>query len=296
MIQPLVSLIIPIYNLAEYLPQCLDTVRNQSYENLEVMLVNDGSTDASLRVCQEYVRMDKRFHLIDKPNSGVSDSRNQALDRAEGKYIQFLDGDDWLSPDATETLVHAAESTGGDLVLAHFYRVVEERMAPRGHIRTQRLLTRQEFAEEMMKAPANYYYGVLWNKLYRRSIVEAHRLRFDSKVNWCEDFLFNLEYIEYVRLVSAVPKPVYYYRKRESSLVSSQASLRRTIAMKVQTFENYKELYQRLDLYEEQKAKVYGYFLSAATDGLVPPLSPKVEDNIIDNILQSADSGGKHTK
>ena len=275
--QPLVSLIIPIYNLADYLPQCLDSVRKQTYKNLEALLINDGSTDASLAVCQEYSRRDSRFQLIDKANSGVSDSRNQALDRAEGKYIQFLDGDDWLSPDATETLVHAAESTGADLVLAHFYRVVEERVAARGHIKAQRVLTRQEFAEEMMKAPANYYYGVLWNKLYRRSIIEAHRLRFDSQVNWCEDFLFNLEYIEYVRLVSAVPKPIYYYRKRESSLVSSQASLRRTIAMKMQTFDYYKELYQRLDLYEEQKAKVYSYFLSAATDGVVPPLSPRLE-------------------
>lgn len=277
MLQPLVSIIIPIYNLADYLPQCLDSVQGQSYENIQVLLVNDGSTDASPAICQEYVRRDSRFQLIDKANSGVSDSRNQALDRAEGKYIQFLDGDDWLTPDATETLVHAAESTGADLVLAHFYRVADERLAPRGHIKKERVLTRQEFAEEMMKAPANYYYGVLWNKLYRRSIIEANRLRFDSEVNWCEDFLFNLEYIERVRLVSAVSRPIYYYRKRENSLVTSQASLRRTIAMKIQTFDNYKELYQKLDLYEEQKAKVYSYFLSAATDGAVSPLSPKVD-------------------
>lgn len=283
MLQPLVSIIIPVYNLADYLPQCLDSVRGQSYENIQVLLVNDGSTDASLAVSQEYVRRDSRFQLIDKANSGVSDSRNQALDRAEGKYIQFLDGDDWLAPDATEALVHAAESTGADLVLAHFYRVADERMAPRGHIKKECVLTRQEFAEEMMKAPANYYYGVLWNKLYRRSIIDSRRLRFDSQVNWCEDFLFNLEYIERVRLVSAIPRPIYYYRKRENSLVTSQASLRRTIAMKIQTFDSYKELYQKLDLYEEQKAKVYGYFLSAATDGAVSPLSPKVdaEKNIL---------------
>lgn len=277
MLQPLVSIIIPIYNLADYLPQCLDSVQGQSYENIQVLLVNDGSTDASLAICQEYAHRDDRFLVIDKANSGVSDSRNQALDRAEGKYIQFLDGDDWLTLGATETLVHAAESTGADLVLAHFYRVADERMAPRGHIKKERVLTRQEFAEEMMKAPANYYYGVLWNKLYRRSIIEANRLRFDVQVNWCEDFLFNLEYIERVRLVSAVPKPVYYYRKRENSLVNSQASMRRTIAMKIQTFDSYKELYQKLDLYEEQKTKVYSYFLSAATDGAVSPLSPKVD-------------------
>lgn len=277
MLQSLVSIIIPIYNLADYLPQCLDSVQGQSYENIQVLLVNDGSTDASLAICQEYAHRDDRFLVIDKANSGVSDSRNQALDRAEGKYIQFLDGDDWLTLGATETLVHAAESTGADLVLAHFYRVADERMAPRGHIKKERVLTRQEFAEQMMKAPANYYYGVLWNKLYRRSIIEANRLRFDVQVNWCEDFLFNLEYIERVRLVSAVPKPVYYYRKRENSLVNSQASMRRTIAMKIQTFDSYKELYQKLDLYEEQKTKVYSYFLSAATDGAVSPLSPKVD-------------------
>lgn len=279
MLQPLVSIIIPIYNLAGYLPQCLDSVQGQSYKNIQVLLVNDGSTDASPAICQEYVRRDSRFQLIDKANSGVSDSRNHALNRAEGKYIQFLDGDDWLAPDATGTLVHAAESTGADLVLAHFYRVADERMAPRGHIKKERVLTRQEFAEEMMKAPANYYYGVLWNKLYRRSIIESRHLRFDSQVNWCEDFLFNLEYIERVRLVSAVPRPIYYYRKRENSLVTSQASLRRTIAMKIQTFDSYKELYQKLDLYEEQKAKVYSYLLSAATDGAVSPLSPRMKDS-----------------
>lgn len=275
--QPLVSLIIPVYNLADYLPHCLDSVREQTYQNLEVLLVDDGSTDRSLAICQEYARQDSRFKVISKANSGVSDSRNRALDQAVGKYIQFLDGDDWLAPSATETFVHAAESTGADLVISHFYRVADEHVAPRGHIKARRLLTRQEFAEEMMKAPANYYYGVLWNKLYRRSIIEAHYLRFDSQVNWGEDFLFNLEYIEYVRLVSAVPEPIYFYRKRGNSLVNSQTSLRRTIAMKIQTFDSYKELYQRLDLYDEQKAKIYGYFLSAATDGSVPLLSPKLD-------------------
>lgn len=274
---PLVTLIVPIYNAAPYLNNCLDSILNQTYRELEVLLVNDGSTDFSSDICRTYERRDSRFRLIDKPNSGVSDSRNLALDQARGKYLQFLDADDWLAPDATETLVHSAESTGADLVIGHFYRVVGDRMAQRGHIKTQRLLTRQEFAEEMMKAPANYYYGVLWNKLYRRSIVEAHRLRCPSSVDWCEDFLFNLNYIEHVRLVAAVPRPICYYRKRENSLVTSDISLRRTIAMKRSTFNYYKDLYQKLDLYEEQKGKIYSYLISAATDGTVGPLASKLE-------------------
>lgn len=273
----LVTLIVPVYNVAPYLENCLSSIKAQTYREFEVLLVNDGSTDSSADICRDCVQSDSRFRLIDKPNSGVSDSRNRALDQSRGKYIQFLDADDWLTPDAIETLVHSAESTGADLVLGHFYRVAGDRLAQRGHIKDQRILTRQEFAEEMMKAPANYYYGVLWNKLYRRSIVEAHHLRFPADVNWCEDFLFNLNYIEHVRLVSAVPKPIYYYRKREDSLVNAQISLRRTVAMKRSTFDYYKELYQKLDLYEEQKGRIYSYLLSAATDGAVGPLSAKLE-------------------
>lgn len=105
----------------------------------------------------------------------------------------------------------------------------------------------------MVKAPANFYYGVLWNKLYRRSIVEAHQLRCPEELSWCEDFLFNLEYIKYVRLVAAVPEPVCCYIKREDSLVMTQPTLRRTLEMKQKTFSYYKDLYQTLDLYERQK-------------------------------------------
>ena len=139
-------------------------------------------------------------------------------------------------------------------------------------------MTRQEFAEEMLKAPSNFYYGVLWNKLYRRHIVEQNRLRCEKDIHWCEDFLFNLEYIQYARLVCAIPQPLYYYRKRDTSLVNSSLSLRRVVEMKKQTFTRYKQLYQDLDLYDEQKAEVYRYLIAAAADGAVSPLSPRLPD------------------
>lgn len=267
--RPLVSIIVPVYNVEAYLPACLDSIQSQSYRDLEVFLVNDGSTDHSIRACAAMAEADPRFVLIDKPNTGVSDSRNAALDRARGKYIQFVDGDDRLIPDATETLVRAAETTGADLVIAHFYRVAGEKMAQRGHIKGDLCLTREEFAQRMMRAPANYYYGVLWNKLYRRNLIQRHGLRCETDVSWCEDFLFNLEYIRHCRLVAAVSTPIYYYLKRSDSLVNSQAGLRRTIEMKKMTFDYYKDLYQDLDLYDERKAQVYRYLISSATDGAV---------------------------
>ena len=269
--QPLVSIIVPVYNAEIYLGPCLESLRSQTWPDLEIILVNDGSTDGSGQLCAAAARVDGRIRFLDRPNGGVSAARNAALAAAKGDYLQFSDSDDLLTPDATETLVRAAQVTGADLVISHFFRVDGEKQAQRGHIKGERLLTRQEFAQEMVKAPANYYYGALCNKLYRRSIVEKQGLRFEEGVSWSEDFLFNLEYIRSVRLVAAVPRPLYYYIKRPGSLVSTQATLRRTIEMKRTTFDYYKDLYQDLDLYDEQKAKVYRYLISTAVDGLTLP-------------------------
>ena len=265
--QPLVSIIVPVYNAEIYLGPCLERLRSQTWPDLEIILVNDGSTDGSGQLCAAAARVDGRIRFLDRPNGGVSAARNAALAAAKGDYLQFSDSDDLLTPDATETLVRAAQVTGADLVISHFFRVDGEKQAQRGHIKGERLLTRQEFAQEMVKAPANYYYGALWNKLYRRSIVEKQGLRFAEDVTWSEDFVFNLEYIRHVRLVAAVPKPLYYYHKRPGSLITSQATLRKVIRMKRDTFDYYKNLYQDLDLYDEQKARVYRYLISAATDG-----------------------------
>ena len=265
--KPLVSIIVPVYNAKLYLGPCLESLRAQSWPDLEIILVNDGSTDGSGEMCAAAARVDRRVRVLDRPNGGVSAARNAGLEAARGDYLQFSDSDDRMTPDATETLVRTAQSTGADLVLSHFFRVDGEKQAQRGHIKGERLLTRQEFAQEMVKAPANYYYGVLWNKLYRRPIVEKQGLRFEEGVSWSEDFLFNLEYLRHVRLVAAVPKPLYYYHKRPGSLVASQATLRKMLRMKRDTFDYYKNLYQDLDLYDEQKARIYRYLISSATDG-----------------------------
>lgn len=103
-----------------------------------------------------------------------------------------MDSDDWLTADATKLMVRAAEETGCDMVIADFYRVVGEMVSQKGDIDADQVIGREAFVGFMMENPADYYYGVLWNKLYRRSLVEAHGIRMDAKLSWCEDFLFNL--------------------------------------------------------------------------------------------------------
>ena len=175
--RPMVSIIVPVYNAEQYLRRCVDSILNQEYTDFEVFLVNDGSTDSSGDICEEYGNKDTRVIVIQKENTGVSDSRNLALDRARGKYLQFLDSDDWITPDATRLFVRAAEEYGCDMVISDFYRVVGERLSPKGDIEEEGVLTQEEFAAHMMENPADFYYGVLWNKLYRRDLVEEHSLR-----------------------------------------------------------------------------------------------------------------------
>ena len=252
--------------MAPYLERCLDSVAAQTWENLEVWLVDDGSTDGSLALCEARAEQDSRFRVLRQANAGVSAARNRGMDHAAGQYLQFVDGDDFLPPDATENLVRTAAATGADLVVGRFWRVAGGRAAVRGHIREARVLTRQDYAEEMLKArptSTTACCGTSSTPLYCGGRAPALRHR--------------RQLVRGLPVQPGVPapgpphrrlrRPVYCYVKRPGSLVATQATPARTVEMKRTVFAAYKQLYQALDLYEEKKLQVYGYLISAARDG-----------------------------
>lgn len=264
---PMVSIIVPVYNGERSIERCLRSIQNQSYTNIEVIVVNDGSTDHTEKVIRKYVEGDTRFHYIKKENTGVSDSRNIGMAAANGEYLQFVDGDDWLVKQATEEFLRTAQLYDCDMVISDFYRVCGRKIMVKGHIDMGPVITRTKFAEYMMKAPANFYYGVLWNKFFKADIIRKFSLICDTDLDWCEDFRFNLEYLQYVGNVGVIDGPLYYYVKTKGSLVDTQAgSLQLTIKTKRKLFDYYKDLYQALDLYEENKLKIQMFYLSFAHD------------------------------
>lgn len=271
---PVVSVIVPVYNAQKSLARCIDSILNQTFKDFELILLDDGSTDTSGEICDRYAEIDERVRVIHKENSGVSDTRNRGLDIAEGKYLQFLDSDDWITPEAIGLFVRTAEENQCDMVIADFYRVIGERVSQKGAIEEDGLMDQVTFAENMLQKPADFYYGVLWNKLYKREIVESYRLRMDSSVSWCEDFMFNLEYVRHIRSVYALKVPVYYYVKTKGSLVSQGMSVKKTIQMKRTVFEYYnsfcKDVFDEED-YEKYKVQVYRFLIEAAGDGVVAP-------------------------
>ncbi len=271
---PTVSIIVPVYNGEETLNRCLDSILNQTFQNWELLLMDDGSTDGSPALCDAYARQDSRIQVEHKANSGVADTRNQGIALARGTYLQFVDCDDWLTSDATALLVETAERQKADLVISDFYRVIGSRVSRKGEIRATTPMTRQEFAALMMKKPASFYYGVLWNKLYRREIIQSHELGMNPEISWCEDFMFNLEYIRWAEVFAALQVPVYYYVKTKNSLVKQNATISGSIRMKQMVFYYYNKFYRDIlteEDYQRNRLKIYRFLVDAATDGSVAP-------------------------
>ena len=271
---PTVSIIVPVYNAEATISRCIESIITQEYTDFELLLVDDGSRDASGSVCDQYADKDSRIRVIHKENTGVSDSRNQALDQARGTFIQFLDSDDWITPNATRLFVDTATHYHCDLVIADFYRVVGERVSVKGDIEDDCVMTQEEFASHMVENPADFYYGVLWNKLFRRDIIEKYHLRMDTNISWCEDFMFNLEYIRHAEIFYALQIPIYYYVKTKGSLASQGMNISKTIRMKLMVFEYYNNFYKHVldeEDYEKNRLQIYRFLIDAAGDGTVPP-------------------------
>ncbi len=283
---PIVSIIVPVYNAAKplgenktVLHRCIDSILNQEYRDYELIVVDDGSKDESGKILDEYATKDERINVIHKENSGVSNTRNLAIQNARGKYIQFLDADDWITTDATKSLVRTMEESKADLVIADFYRVVGENTSHKGRIDSDKVLTRDEFADYMIQNPADYYYGVLWNKLYKKSIIDTYHLKMDASLSWSEDFIFNLEYLLHVKHVAPLQLPIYYYVKTEGSLVSqSRFDIRNIVDMKLSVIKYYDNFYKSIydeKEYARKRPEILSFLVGFATDDSAISFSTK---------------------
>lgn len=253
MLSALVSVIIPVYNAQKALAACLDSVLGQSYHNLQIILVNDGSKDNSLAICRQYAMKDERFQVIDQANAGPGAARNAALGAAKGTYLQFLDSDDILPADATAALVEAM--AGEDLVIGHFTIGAEGKSSRRGLVKADCRLDKQGFMHELIKWPGSYYFSALWNKLYLRRIVEEQGIRFNERMVWGEDSLFNMQYYLYIKHVHFIPMVVYHYHRAPGGLSWQSAfSLNKGIPIKRKIFLALRALYSR-----EGLLKIYGF-------------------------------------
>ena len=211
----LISVIVPVYNVAEYLPRCLDSILAQTHTNIEVIAVNDGSTDDSGSICDKYAEIDSRVKVIHQQNGGVSAARNAGLNAACGAWIAFVDADDWIEPDMYELMFAAALREDVKIVSCGYADHWFEgdtylRMPPK----PQPVLSRLTALEHIIRR--NLFSLSLWNKLYWREQVAD--LRFDNTIHYGEDLLFAVKYICLSEGdMACVDKAIYHYCRRKCS-------------------------------------------------------------------------------
>lgn len=217
----LVSIIVPAYNTEKYIEKCLFSLQKQTYENCEILILNDGSEDTTAIIANRFQKKDSRFHVISKKNSGVSDTRNLGIEIAQGKYVIFVDSDDYVTDDYVQTLVETLEKTDVQLVCANFFLVVNEKVKGNTQLKNDVEILKASEAIDMM-ADRDKYQGYLWNKIFKKEVLDNKNIRFDKTIKIWEDMLFCLKYMNHIDKVAYVKKSIYYYNVRENSAMTNK--------------------------------------------------------------------------
>lgn len=215
-----VSIVIPVYNVQDYLPHCLKMLNGQTDDFIEVVLVNDGSTDGSLAICEEYARNHPNVVLINQENGGLSDARNVGTAAATGKYIYYLDSDDWLAPNAIRTLFDFAVENDCEAVQGGFYYAYDDHLLYDAKYKNSFVLKRDEAMLQLIKN--EYVKNFAWGKLYKSEIVKRYQF---PKRKFYEDSYWQHLVMNEVNNYGIVPTPLYYYRQRNTG-ISGEFSIR----------------------------------------------------------------------
>lgn len=216
--EDLISVIIPVYNAAPYLERCLNSIINNTYKNLQIIGINDGSTDNSLEILQKFASKDSRITALNQKNGGVSAARNAGMEIAEGDYVAFVDSDDWVHRQYFERLIMVAKETKADLVIcsnkSQYALTVDEKLSDFSSLIFQKL-DQTNFVNDF------YAKSCVWARIYRKEIVDGRY--FEESINFAEDRMFNLDVIcNNLRMTTVViDEKLYYYFQRPDSAVHS---------------------------------------------------------------------------
>lgn len=212
--QSLISIVIPVYNVEPYLRECLDSVIAQSYKNLEILIVDDASTDGSYDICREYAQNDERIHLFkNEVNRGLSATRNLALDNAHGDYIGFVDSDDFIDPNMYDIMLKKLEADNADIAMCNYYWTNEQGEKTSQYVSYNR--DRKVSGIEKLRENVFTINNCVWDKLFKRKLFEDIRF---PEGRLFEDIFIMHELIDKASSVSVTKESLYYYRKRKTAI------------------------------------------------------------------------------
>lgn len=208
-----VSIIVPIYGIEQFISQCIESLLNQTYLNLEIILVDDGSKDRSGKICDEYAKKDSRITVYHKQNGGLTSARNYGLERTTGEWIMHIDGDDWIEPDAVERLLNEANKTNADIVFADFWFDYPDK-----HI-ANNFFNWNKQGNDGLKEYISSPWTCLAGSIQKRDLYTTNGLKSPEGINYCEDFHLIVRLCYFAKNIVKVEQPLYHYRQHNSSII-----------------------------------------------------------------------------
>lgn len=276
-----VSVILPVYNAEKYIKKCIESILNQSYKNIEIIVVNDGSVDNSKNIIDEYSKIDKRIKKFHIDNSGPSFARNLGISSAEGEFIQFVDADDYIDKNMIKELINKMNDES-DLVICGYRSLVSTGL----ELKTLNYdfldsgnLRKDNFLEVFGVLFRDYYISYPWNKLYKADIIKENDIQFDNSIKWGEDLIFNIEYIKYCNFFSFIKRDLYIYNQNNDSSITSNYNK--------QYFENQLMMYTKIINFLNNE--------SVFVDKNKEIINDKISDIIIESILNLVNEKSKLT-
>ncbi len=240
-----ISVIVPIYNVEQYLEKCIQSIQNQTYQNLEIILVDDGSPDACGKICDDYAAKDQRIKVIHKENGGLSDARNFGIDAATGKYFFFVDSDDYIHCDIVRILYEAVKANGAQVSVCSYQSVDEQETVAYEQPYTGKIepvvMTEKQLYDPLYYFEKRVEFIVAWNKLYHHSLFDGVRY---PKGKLHEDEFTTYKLLYKAKGVVYVDSPLYYYVQRSSSIMGQQFNEKRLHALEA--------MMERMDFYGEK--------------------------------------------
>lgn len=248
----LVSIIVPVFNAEEYIDFCVESLVTQSYSNLEIILVNDGSIDSSAELCENWAMKDNRIHVLHQKNLGVSIARNRGIEYSSGKWIMFVDADDVINNELVENLVNTVIEMNTKTACSDYKRFVNDDEL-QGEIKTETSTTIFVSAEELKKLRQGFF---CWGILFDKEILDNNCLRFDSELKNLEDVYFLSMYFLFVKNISYIKKKSYYYRITKGSITSNCIDVRWQINSWNKCLNAFNKYLIKKDLTADQYASV----------------------------------------
>ena len=258
-----ISVIIPVYNVEDYIGECLDSLKAQTYKNLEIILIDDESTDNSGNICDDYAIRDDRIKVIHKKNGGAASARNEGLKIATGEYLTFVDSDDYLDAESYEYMINKIQEYNADLIQCGLRRIYKNKIVDYKNDVLVSKITEFDVESYLKRYTFDWTCGLIWDKLFKRELFDGIYFETGHKV---DDEFFTYQGVMNAKKIICSPEIFYNYRQRKSSVVNETDSLERM-------------LFDRIDFLQKRRKNIISRF---------PNLKQDFDFHYLDNLMYTS--------